>query len=64
MGETYDDRTVRPVAVPELADHLHAMADAGATHVQLVLDPITVESIETVGAAVREFQDGRVDQRP
>jgi alkanesulfonate monooxygenase SsuD/methylene tetrahydromethanopterin reductase-like flavin-dependent oxidoreductase (luciferase family) len=64
MGETYDDRTVRPVAVPELADHLHAMADSGATHVQLVLDPITVESIETVGAAVREFQDGRVDQRP
>ena len=36
----------------ELADHLRAMADAGATHVQLVLDPITLESIETVGAAL------------
>jgi hypothetical protein len=58
MGETYDDRTVRPVLVSHLADHLHAMVDAGAAHLQLVLDPITVESIETAAAAVREFQDG------
>jgi hypothetical protein len=29
------------------------MADAGAAHVQLVLDPITHESIETVGEALR-----------
>jgi hypothetical protein len=34
------------------------MADAGAGHLQLVLDPITVESIQTVGAAVREFRGG------
>jgi alkanesulfonate monooxygenase SsuD/methylene tetrahydromethanopterin reductase-like flavin-dependent oxidoreductase (luciferase family) len=58
MGETYDDRTVRPALVSNLADHVRAMADAGAAHVQLVLDPITVESIEAVGGAVREFQDG------
>lgn len=58
MGDTYDDRTVRAVPVSELAAHLAAMADAGATHLQLVLDPITVESIETVGRAVREFRDG------
>jgi alkanesulfonate monooxygenase SsuD/methylene tetrahydromethanopterin reductase-like flavin-dependent oxidoreductase (luciferase family) len=58
MGETYHDRTVRPVLVSDLADHLRAMADAGAAHVQLVLDPITVESIEAVGAAVRQFRDG------
>jgi alkanesulfonate monooxygenase SsuD/methylene tetrahydromethanopterin reductase-like flavin-dependent oxidoreductase (luciferase family) len=58
MGETYDDRTARPTLVSDLAEHLRAMADAGAAHVQLVLDPITVESIEAVGEAVREFQDG------
>src|SRR5581483_3975102 len=45
MGETYDDRAVRAVRLPDLAAHLTAMADAGAAHVQLVLDPITVESI-------------------
>lgn len=59
MGETYDDRGVRPVLVSDLAEHLRAMADAGAVHLQLVLDPITVESIEAVGGPVREFQDGR-----
>jgi alkanesulfonate monooxygenase SsuD/methylene tetrahydromethanopterin reductase-like flavin-dependent oxidoreductase (luciferase family) len=53
MGETYDDRTVRPVILSDLAEHLRAMADAGAAHVQLVLDPITVESIDAVGAAMR-----------
>ncbi|MDT4948850.1 MAG: hypothetical protein QOJ37_1445, partial [Pseudonocardiales bacterium] len=58
MGETYDDRTVRPVHVSDLAEHLRAMADAGAAHLQLVLDPITIESIEAVGEPVREFRDG------
>ena len=57
MGETYDDRTIRPVLVSDLTEHLHAMAEAGAAHLQLVLDPITVESIEAVGGAVREFRD-------
>lgn len=57
MGETYNDRTVRAVLVSALAEHLRAMADAGAGHVQLVLDPITVKSIEAVGGAVREFRD-------
>jgi alkanesulfonate monooxygenase SsuD/methylene tetrahydromethanopterin reductase-like flavin-dependent oxidoreductase (luciferase family) len=33
----------------EIADHLTAFAAAGAGHLQLVLDPITVESIETMG---------------
>ena len=56
MAETYDDHAVRPVPVSDLADHLRAMAAAGAAHVQLVLDPITVESIETVGAVVRDFR--------
>ena len=52
-GETNDDPTIRPVPVSGLADHLRAMADAGAGHLQLVLDPITVESIEAVGEIVR-----------
>jgi len=58
MGETYNDRTIRPVLVDDLAEHLRAMADAGAAHLQLVLDPITVDSIEAVGAAVQQFRDG------
>jgi alkanesulfonate monooxygenase SsuD/methylene tetrahydromethanopterin reductase-like flavin-dependent oxidoreductase (luciferase family) len=58
MGETYNDRAVRPVLIGELAEHLRAMAEAGAAHLQLVLDPITVDSIEAVGAALREFRDG------
>lgn len=57
-GETYNGRAVRPVLEPDLAEHLRAMADAGARHVQLVLDPITVESIEAVGGTVRQFRDG------
>jgi alkanesulfonate monooxygenase SsuD/methylene tetrahydromethanopterin reductase-like flavin-dependent oxidoreductase (luciferase family) len=57
MGETYNDRPVRPVLVAELAEHLRAMADAGAAHVQLVLDPITVESIEVAGRAVQDFRE-------
>jgi alkanesulfonate monooxygenase SsuD/methylene tetrahydromethanopterin reductase-like flavin-dependent oxidoreductase (luciferase family) len=54
MGEPYDDRTPGPVRLADLGPHLHAMAAAGADQVQLVLDPITVESIETVGAVVRD----------
>jgi alkanesulfonate monooxygenase SsuD/methylene tetrahydromethanopterin reductase-like flavin-dependent oxidoreductase (luciferase family) len=56
MGETYNDRAVRPVPVAGLAEHLHAMAGAGAAHLQLVLDPITVGSIESAGEALREFR--------
>ncbi|HEX2903587.1 MAG TPA: hypothetical protein VHO01_09050, partial [Jatrophihabitans sp.] len=49
MGETYAGRSIEPVPVGSLAEHVEAMAEAGATHLQLVLDPITVESIEIVG---------------
>jgi alkanesulfonate monooxygenase SsuD/methylene tetrahydromethanopterin reductase-like flavin-dependent oxidoreductase (luciferase family) len=58
MGEPYDDRTPDPVLLSDLALHLRAMADAGAAHLQLVLDPITVDSIEAVGEVVRRFRDG------
>jgi alkanesulfonate monooxygenase SsuD/methylene tetrahydromethanopterin reductase-like flavin-dependent oxidoreductase (luciferase family) len=56
MGEPYDDRTPGPVPLADLAAHLRAMAAASADHVQLVLDPITVESIEIVGAIVRDLE--------
>jgi alkanesulfonate monooxygenase SsuD/methylene tetrahydromethanopterin reductase-like flavin-dependent oxidoreductase (luciferase family) len=58
MGETYNDRAIRPVPVADLAEHLRAMADAGAVHLQLVLDPITVESIEAVVEPVGEYRSG------
>jgi alkanesulfonate monooxygenase SsuD/methylene tetrahydromethanopterin reductase-like flavin-dependent oxidoreductase (luciferase family) len=55
-GETNEDSTIRPVLVSDLAEHLSAMADAGAAHLQLVLDPITVESIQAVGEMVRHLR--------
>jgi alkanesulfonate monooxygenase SsuD/methylene tetrahydromethanopterin reductase-like flavin-dependent oxidoreductase (luciferase family) len=33
----------------EIAGHIAELAGAGATHVQLVVDPITIESIEALG---------------
>jgi hypothetical protein len=50
MGDAYD-APVRPVhgSAADIAAHLDAMADAGATHLQLVLDPITEASIEQLG---------------
>ncbi len=54
MGEGDYSTSVRPVPgdPAAVAEHLKAMAGAGAVHVQLVLDPITVESIQTIGKAV------------
>jgi alkanesulfonate monooxygenase SsuD/methylene tetrahydromethanopterin reductase-like flavin-dependent oxidoreductase (luciferase family) len=51
MGESYAAR-VTSVTPDDLAEHVHGLAAAGATHLQLVLDPITADSIETVGAVV------------
>jgi probable F420-dependent oxidoreductase len=39
----------------ELADHLRAFADAGAAHVQLVVDPITRSSIESLADVLAEL---------
>ena len=54
MGDSGYAATVVPVQgePTAVADHLQAMAEAGAVHVQLVLDPITVETIEQAGRAV------------
>ena len=50
MGDVDQDR-VRPVrgSPADISGHLEAMASAGADHLQLVVDPITVESIEMLG---------------
>jgi alkanesulfonate monooxygenase SsuD/methylene tetrahydromethanopterin reductase-like flavin-dependent oxidoreductase (luciferase family) len=39
-----------------IAAHVAALGDAGAGHVQLVLDPITTASIELVGEALAELR--------
>jgi hypothetical protein len=54
MGTTYDAK-VATVTPDNLIDHVRGLAEAGATHLQLVLDPITAESIEVVGAALRDL---------
>ena len=48
MGEGYA-ASVTTVTPDELTEHVQGLADAGATHLQLVLDPITAESIDLVG---------------
>jgi hypothetical protein len=42
---------IRPVqgSPADISGHLEAMAGAGATHLQLVVDPITMGSIEILG---------------
>jgi len=54
MGDTYDAR-VTPVTPAALGDHVLGLAKAGATHLQLVLDPITAESIDMIGAALADL---------
>jgi alkanesulfonate monooxygenase SsuD/methylene tetrahydromethanopterin reductase-like flavin-dependent oxidoreductase (luciferase family) len=54
MGETYD-ATVTTVTPDDLGQHIRELAAAGAKHLQLVLDPITVESIDTIGAVLADL---------
>jgi alkanesulfonate monooxygenase SsuD/methylene tetrahydromethanopterin reductase-like flavin-dependent oxidoreductase (luciferase family) len=54
MGEAYDAR-VTTVTPDDLGPHIRALAAAGATHLQLVLDPITTESIDTIAAVLAEL---------
>jgi alkanesulfonate monooxygenase SsuD/methylene tetrahydromethanopterin reductase-like flavin-dependent oxidoreductase (luciferase family) len=59
MGEAYNRDVVPVEGTPErIAAHLRAMADAGAAEVQLVLDPITQQSIESLGEALRILDAG------
>jgi alkanesulfonate monooxygenase SsuD/methylene tetrahydromethanopterin reductase-like flavin-dependent oxidoreductase (luciferase family) len=54
MGETYDAR-VTTVTAEDLGDHVRGLADAGAAHLQLVLDPITHDAVDTIGAALADL---------
>ncbi len=60
MGD-YDEGTqVVPLrgSPSELAGQLQEFADAGAAHVQLVVDPITRDTIEWLGDVLAEFRRG------
>jgi alkanesulfonate monooxygenase SsuD/methylene tetrahydromethanopterin reductase-like flavin-dependent oxidoreductase (luciferase family) len=54
MGDSYNAQT-QTVTPDDLPDHLRGLAAVGATHLQLVLDPITAESIDTVGAVLADL---------
>ena len=57
MGDYDDFGTVTPLtgSASELAEQLRAFEAAGATHVQLVVDPITRDSIEWLGEVLTAF---------
>jgi alkanesulfonate monooxygenase SsuD/methylene tetrahydromethanopterin reductase-like flavin-dependent oxidoreductase (luciferase family) len=57
MGDYDDYNTVRPLtgSPDELADQLREFEAAGATHVQLVVDPITRDSIEWLADVLIAF---------
>ncbi len=54
MGEGYA-ANVRTVGLDDLASHVRGMAAAGAGHLQLVLDPITAESMDLVGEVLADL---------
>jgi alkanesulfonate monooxygenase SsuD/methylene tetrahydromethanopterin reductase-like flavin-dependent oxidoreductase (luciferase family) len=58
MGDYDDFETVTPLigSAEELADQLRAFESAGASHVQLVVDPITRDSIEWLGDVLTAFR--------
>jgi alkanesulfonate monooxygenase SsuD/methylene tetrahydromethanopterin reductase-like flavin-dependent oxidoreductase (luciferase family) len=53
----HDNSSVQPLrgTPAELADQLRAFAAVGASHVQLVADPITRDSIESLAAVLAEL---------
>jgi len=54
MGEAYD-ASVTTVTPDDLGQHIRVLAAAGAMHLQLVLDPIAAESIDTIGAVLADL---------
>ena len=54
MGTAYDAR-VTTVTPDDLADHVRGLAAAGARHLQLVLDPITAESVDVVAQVLSDL---------
>jgi hypothetical protein len=59
MG-AYGGKPVEPIrgSADEIAGHLRAFAAAGAEHVQLVVDPITRQSIEWLQAMFATLDAG------
>ena len=55
MGDTYG-ATVATVRPGDVGDHVRGLANAGATHLQLVLDPITADAIDTIGEALADLE--------
>ena len=51
-GVRNNDEDVEPVPAEELAAHLRALEDAGADEAILVADPITEESIRSLGTVI------------
>ena len=60
MGDTSSAQSVKPLegSPKAMADDLRAYAREGIAHVQLVLDPITRESIERFAPVLRELERG------
>ena len=60
MGDTTTTETIKPLqgSAEEMAEELRAYALAGIGHVQLVLDPITRESIEQFAQVLRLLDNG------
>lgn len=58
MGDYDTDLPTDPVegSVADFADHLRGLADAGCAHVQIVVDPITRDTIEWLADVLTEFR--------
>ncbi len=58
MGDYDADTPTEPLSgsPSELADHLRAFEAAGCAHVQLVVDPITRDSIEWLADVLTDFR--------
>ena len=54
MGDHYDAR-VTTVTPDHLVEHVRGLSQAGASHLQLVLDPITAESVDVVGEVLADL---------
>jgi alkanesulfonate monooxygenase SsuD/methylene tetrahydromethanopterin reductase-like flavin-dependent oxidoreductase (luciferase family) len=54
---------LKPRAPSELADHLFTYAEAGISHVQLMLDPNTLAGMEWAAQALEQLGDGQTDRR-
>jgi alkanesulfonate monooxygenase SsuD/methylene tetrahydromethanopterin reductase-like flavin-dependent oxidoreductase (luciferase family) len=60
QGDGYTDKTPNPIQGPPevIAEELRAYARAGVKEVQLVVDPITIESLETLAPALELLDRG------